>query len=277
MTNKDILNFINRHKKKQYNVVICAIAKNENEYINEWVNHHINIGISHIFIYDNNDSTFEDVLTRIDRKDKVTIIRYNDKHIQGMQRKLYEEFYHKYNHKFNWCGFLDIDEFLVGIDNVNKFFNQDKFKKYDQIRIKWKLFGDDDFIDRDRNIPVVEFFKKPILDNFKSDEAKCFIRGCVSNSLWHKTHYVITKEGKLWKCCLPSGRPCNSKDWSIHEDYSNETVFINHYMTKTLKEFIEQKSKRGDVVNSQRVIDLDYYWQINEKTPEKLEWIKNNL
>ena len=34
---------------------ICAIAKNENNYINDWVNWHINIGFDHIYLYDNND------------------------------------------------------------------------------------------------------------------------------------------------------------------------------------------------------------------------------
>lgn len=260
------------------NVVICAIAKNENEYINEWVNYHLDLGISHIYIYDNNDSSFEDVATRIDNKDKVTIIRYNDKHFYNMQTVSYVEFYRNYNKTFNWVGFIDIDEFLVGIDNVDEFFNQDKFKDYNQIRIKWKLFGDDGFIDRDRNIPVHEFFQKPILDNIKSNEAKPFIRGNMpEKAIIHKTHYVLNEKNELWKCCLPSGLPSTIIDWSIHEDYSNETVFINHYMTKTLSEFVEQKINRGDVARDKKQIKMDYYWQINTKTFEKTLWLEKNL
>ena len=34
---------------------LCAIAKNENLYIREWVEHYKNIGVSKIFLYDNND------------------------------------------------------------------------------------------------------------------------------------------------------------------------------------------------------------------------------
>lgn len=270
-------NLFDFFKFEKYNVVLCAIAKNENDYINEWVNHHLRLGIAHIFIYDNNDSTAEDVANRINNKDKVTIIRYNDKHFQDMQTTVYTEFYQKYNFRFNWVGFLDVDEFLDGIDDVNIFFNQPKFKNFNQIRIKWKLFGDDGYIDRDRSIPVFEFFKKPILGNIKSDESKCFIRGGMPEPLIHKTHYVINDKNIMWKSCLPSGTPSLIRDWSIHEDYSKETVFINHYMTKTLAEFIEQKSGRGDVVHHDRILNLDYYWQINEKTEEKINWLKSNF
>jgi len=36
-------------------IAICAIVKNENLYLRDWVEYHKNLGISKIFIYDNND------------------------------------------------------------------------------------------------------------------------------------------------------------------------------------------------------------------------------
>ena len=36
---------------------ICAIAKHENVYINDWVNYHLNLGFDHIYIYDDNSSS----------------------------------------------------------------------------------------------------------------------------------------------------------------------------------------------------------------------------
>lgn len=35
-------------------IALCCIVKDENEYIDEWVNHHKNIGFDQIIIYDNN-------------------------------------------------------------------------------------------------------------------------------------------------------------------------------------------------------------------------------
>lgn len=44
--------------KKEERLAIVAIAKNEAEYIREWVVFHKIIGVSHIYLY-NNDSTKE--------------------------------------------------------------------------------------------------------------------------------------------------------------------------------------------------------------------------
>ena len=71
---------------------------------------------------------------------------------------------------------------------------------------------------------------------------------------------------------LPSGRPCYSKV-AITENYSHEKVYLNHYMTKSLSEFIDQKLSRTDAVYG-NTIKLDYYWRINKKTPQKIEWLK---
>ena len=34
-------------------MVIQAIARQEEKYLKEWIEHHINLGIEHIFLYDN--------------------------------------------------------------------------------------------------------------------------------------------------------------------------------------------------------------------------------
>ena len=48
-----------------------------------------------------------------------------------------------------------------------------------------------------------------------------------------------------------------------------------HYMTKTLSEFVKQKLNRGDAVWENRAINLDYYWRINRKTQDKIDYLKN--
>ena len=72
---------------------------------------------------------------------------------------------------------------------------------------------------------------------------------------------------------LPSGKPCNSKI-VIEEDYSKETIYLNHYMTKTLDEFIRQKLNRNDAVFN-KSLKLDYFWRINKQSEEKLQYLKD--
>jgi hypothetical protein len=42
---------------KKYYISACLLAKNENDYINEWLQWHINLGVEHFYIYDNESST----------------------------------------------------------------------------------------------------------------------------------------------------------------------------------------------------------------------------
>lgn len=245
-------------------VVICCIAKNEHKYINEWVKYYVGLGIDHIYIYDNDNKNSKYIGDAISNefKDKITIYDIRGYKAPYMQHSVYNTFYHK--HKFDWVLFVDIDEFLVGVSDIHKLVNNN----YQQIRIKWKLFGDDNLIERDTSIPVHGFFNQEKHDNRLEYQNKSLVRGGLNIKI-ASCHYV-----KNLKSCFPSGKPCQSQQLNIL-NYGNESVFIYHYMTKTLSEFIKQKLNRGDAVWSNRKIDFGYFWRINDKTQEKLDYIKN--
>lgn len=270
-----------------YNTVVCAIAKNENRYINDWVNYYIGLGIDHIYLFDNNDKSTEYVGNYIDKIDKVTVINVNNIHEQSFQLTCYNNFYERYNRQFKWAMFIDIDEFLTGVSDINAFLAQSKFAQYEMIRIKWKIFGDDNKLSRDLSIPVYKAIQKEIVDHKFSNNGKCIVRGGLVGVNVGSCHFAfrgtrcegMKAEGPDLKPlvgCLPSGKPCNSRI-AITEDYSAETVFLNHYMTKTLTEFISQKLGRGDAVFAKRQTTFDYYWKVNEKTEEKLKFIEQFL
>lgn len=68
------------------------------------------------------------------------------------------------------------------------------------------------------------------------------------------------------------GEPC----WSrivINESYKRECVFLNHYMTKSLSEFIKQKLNRTDAVFGSN-LGLNYFWRINKRTKDKEDYLK---
>ena len=266
-------------------VVICAMAKNENSYINEWVAHYVNLGIDTIYLYDNNDFDTPYVKDFIDQKywDKVVIKDIRGQRKPKLQHDIYTGFYLKYGKTFDWCLFCDIDEFLFGITNFHSWLMQPQFKNAKQIRVKWKLFGDDNLVQRDLNKKVVDSFNIEVTKTFNRNlkdkgnlekQGKMLVRGGMENIVIRSPHFAsIGNRDNIIPSILPSGKLSFSKV-VIEEDYSNETVYLHHYMTKTLSEFVEQKLKRTDAVFG-NTIALDYYWRINKKTPEKLEYLKN--
>ena len=91
-------------------IAICAVAKCENDYINDWVNYHINLGVDKIYIYDNNDEAYEPLESRIiENIDKVEIIKIPG--LKEFQVAKYNEFYN--THNYSWNIFIDIDEYII--------------------------------------------------------------------------------------------------------------------------------------------------------------------
>ena len=265
-------------------IVVCAMAKNEHKYINEWVKHYIKLGVDKIYIYDNDDFDKPFIGDYIDKKylSKCVIKNIRGQKREKLQHDIYTGFYIKYGNTFDWCLFCDIDEFLVGINNFHSWLMQPQFRFAKQVRIKWKLYGDSDLIERDMSKGVVETFTKEVKHSLNRNlickgnleiQGKAMVRGGLNNVVIRSPHFASYKtRDNVIPSILPSGRCCYSKV-AIKEDYSREVVFLNHYMTKSLSEFVEQKLNRTDAVYGND-IPLDYYWRINEKTQNKIDYLK---
>ena len=48
-------------------VYVCALAKNEHLYINEWVKYYVGLGIDHIYLYDNDNLNSQFIGNYIDK------------------------------------------------------------------------------------------------------------------------------------------------------------------------------------------------------------------
>ena len=124
--------------------------------------------------------------------------------------------------------------------------------------------------------PVYSCFKQVIINKGKfSDAGKCIVKGNIASLRMNSVHYAsLNNTMEPAPECYPSGVKTIDRIVIDSEKYMTETVFINHFMTKTLSEFVTQKLNRGDAVKKDRKIDLSYYFEINEPTPEKIEYLK---
>jgi len=263
-------------------VAVCVIARSEDNYINEWCHYHLDLGFDHIYIYDNNNAEDPDIRNFIDKDimDYITIVDVQGQFGHSAQTQWYMSFYDEYKNTFDWCAFFDVDEFLdLGGEcnnNVKEFLAQDKFKNFEQIAIKWRMFGDDGVIERDMSIPVHEFFKinNDAREGPNSLLGKVIIRGGLPELAFKSCH----GDGKF-KSCLPSGRAYPSIRYIMR--YDKEKVYLNHYRTKTLKEWLETKFLRGNRIHSSTAVTpRSYFFKVNEWTQEKQDfldkWLKEH-
>ena len=243
-----------------YNV-ICAIAKCEENYIKDWAEWHFNLGFDHIYVYDNSDNDNK-ALKNYYNDDKLTYIPlYNDSR-QGLQFIAYNDFYK--NCSFDWCAFIDLDEYInipTDIETFIKSFPDD----CTAIKLNWHIFGDDDMLDRDISVPIYEAITNRKVGHSYEHNGKQIIKAGqgieFKSSHWCQGTNAYQADYKVNNGKLFEYRLC-------------ENAWINHYITKTLCEFVTQKLNRTDVVFKNKSLDMSYYWAINNKTSDKLEWLR---
>lgn len=264
-------------------VAIVAIARLENDYINEWIGHHLKIGVNHIYIYDNSSYEEEKLSGIVYSKflNRVTIIpAYNKTQYQMLA---YKDAYYKYGVNYDYLIYIDIDEFIMlqKDSNIKEFISRFP-NDCECYRMNWEIYGDNGIINRDTSRSIVGDFTKPVKTN-RNNTTKSIVKCGLEHIDFISVHYPIRDNGKQSNLKTYFGNmkditnelPIDKKSLNIGKcDYS--LVKLNHYITKSLGEFICQKMRRPDAAwNYERDIDNDFF-RYNEKTPEKVKFYEDS-
>lgn len=247
-------------EQKKYKVSLCAIFKNEGPYLKEWIEYHRIIGVEHIYLYNNfSEDDYKTILQPYVEEGFVTLAEWPVK--QG-QLAAYTHCIENYKQDTNWIGFIDLDEFIVPIkdNNIQDFLV--KFSNRPTVKLYWNVFGTSGRIDRDRSGLVTEDF---VLCWRKMDEVgKCiyntsfdFDPNCRQNG-----GFLHMMWGQYKKKNLP---PVNCFDHICGDgfekvDSEEFPIVINHYFTKSFREFMGKVS-RGDAVFAENPRNLDYFYR----------------
>lgn len=235
------------------NFLICAIIKNENLYLREWVEYHLNLGFNKIVIYDNNDNDGEKpqiVIQDYIDSGEVEVINFRgykgpDICYYSMQTDAYNDFIKNHKQNNEWVAFIDIDEFIYieKYKTIEQLFNNTNYNEYDCVLLSWKTFGDSGHLYYE-NKPVQERFKIPAnkIPINSSQEYNTYVKSIVkvnSNNIeftYNNAHCCSSN------CCNALGNTCNmnnrcnSLNTAIHSE-----CYIKHYYTKSLMEFLQRK------------------------------------
>lgn len=277
-------------RKSQYTrtgkIALCCIAKSENDYLRFFVEYYKNLHFDTIFIYDNNDpdgECFEDVIGDYIKEGFVKVTDYRG--VEMAQMRAYQDCYDKHNKEFNWIAFFDVDEFLTFSDEtqeIHSFLDQNKFLPFQVFHVNWKIYGDNDLLDNDgRN--VIERFKSPVMPlDFCTREfpwnnhVKSIVRGGLSSIIWKSPH---TPTSDYYACCNSEGIPVEIN--SPFQSIEYRSVFLRHYRTKTIGEWVKNKMRRGFPDRSEeewkKILSIDHFFEYNTRTEEKERYAEELL
>lgn len=269
-------------------VSICAVAKDEDLYLMEWVNHYFKMGVSHIYLYDNNDRE-TDTIRRLGEMPNVTIIPLYGNALKeaGSQCGVYTAAYRKYGHMYEWMGFFDIDEFVtVDSGTIPEFLSDKMYDNVSVVHLSWRYHGDNG-LERYDDRPVQERFAEPSpIDVVYSDKGnmenryvKSFVRTGIEGIEMdiHSPRFF----GAL--CRNSIGRFQYARHTLVDIEHRNARV--EHYGTKTIEEYIRRRMPNGvdspnGATGGGRISAkdrIDWFFRVNEMTPGKLKIIHEML
>ena len=263
-------------------IAICAIARAENNYIEEWINHYIDvIGAEHIYLYDNNSYDYENVVTRIHKhKDKVDVIRWS-----GNQEDAYTNCWMAHRDQHDWIGFFDIDEFLV-LDNgvsLDVLFSREPYASASSVRVTWLMFDDNELIERDISVPVMKAFTHYNTRWVLSKSMyNCHVRDKHVPISCHgddgKDGRMIDIDGQKCYSCVPETENVSTYHYVPGKPRPYVQVGrLNHYRSKSVMEYINKMTYHGKTGFNMCTFDTNdrcigyYFSSPNEVTYRKLD------
>ena len=259
-------------------VAMCAIAKKENRYIKYFIKHYKDIGYNHFYLYDNNLSgreSLEDVEIVKDgvKEGYITIIDY--KNIPNHpQMEAYYSCYENYNKEYDWISFYDIDEFLILKEKrikIQHFLNHPRFNNCDNIKVSWKVYNDNEQLEYEDR-PLIERFPTETEYLYEERHIKSTVRGGLDYHNLRKSY----NPHNIWtnlKSCTSSGKPTDNGCFVYPPDF--ETSYLNHYNTKTIREYYEKTNKNNvepeKIPEKEKQKYFKFFFTLNKKTKEKVD------
>ena len=264
-------------KSNNIKICLCTMGKQENLYVREFILYYKKLGIDKIYIYDDNDLHTEKINDANPLKHYAKVFE-NIKNKIKKQDDAYTDCYNKYKKKYNWFLMIDIDEFLVVVNNTLKnYLSNPVFNKCDFIKIHWVLATDNNLLHYD-NRSLFERFKAPYK---QSASVKTIIRGNINNLKYHVHSPSFSPEKNI--SCNNLGEIINYTYIDIEsvKEININNAYIIHFQFKSTEEFIN-KYKRGysnwlkDMKKFLRG-KIYAYHHTNNITKEKKNYIEKEL
>lgn len=236
--------------KKHYLSIGC-IVKDEDEYLEEWINYHLKIGVQHFFIYDNQSTKpVKQLVKELNLSQYVTVVP-----IAGEVKQLvaYTNCIKRFRIISRWIAFIDVDEFIVPKSthgNLPALLKD--YEAYGGLAINWQMFGSAGHVNRTGKPIVESFLQRAEKDFHINRHVKTIVQPARVKSV-HDPHSFI------YRAPYYAVNENFNRVADAFSDPSVEKIQINHYYCKSFDQF-QDKMKRGYSDRKvERTIDRFYY------------------
>lgn len=217
-------------------LAVCAIVRNEAEYIDEWLTYHRAIGVERFFIYNNNstDRTSE-IIENSECFGSVRLMHWPP--IPG-QLAAYSHTLDSFRNKAEWCAFIDCDEFLcpqsdLSVAQVLAGLDDSCGGLY----AHWLMFGSSGQVNRRPGRVTGRFVRRGYNDFGPNCFGKTIIR--MRHATGVLNPHIVQCKGRMLN---DSGVEIDQARYGHHSAPSHRLLALNHYFTKSLEEWHRRRS-----------------------------------
>jgi len=240
-------------ERGRFAVSVMAILKDEAPNMEEWLCHHMAIGVDHFFLYDNGSTDeLHHVLKPYADHGVVTTVYFP---MRGLQRDANNHVARFFGDTTEWIAYVDIDEFLVPENDESMSDVMARYPEAEQVLVSRKEFcysGNrtpvgglvtEAYREYSEQVPRMgtsEVLAKPIVRP----------RGMARVGI----HNGLTVHGRTVNT---AGRPISEEATAI-EDPSYANLQMNHYFTKSWEEFQAKRNRATTSTHAYQLPDVPF-------------------
>jgi len=242
---------------------VAAIIKNEMDALLEWIAYHRIIGVSGFIIADNgsNDGS-RAFLAGLEKLGIVTVLDFPDVERKKPQLPAYERILRTCSTDIDLLAFIDADEFLMLLDSEKSLSNSlDEWfsdSSVSAVALNWANFGSNGELFAEEGL-VTERFTQRAPQQFNANKNfKSILRpNCASH--FNNPHHAELRNGRYIDS-LGNDLVSHPKHGNgVSEEVIWNGVRVNHYVVKSLEEFLLGKHLRGSAATAKRVKHKAYF------------------
>ena len=272
---------------------ICAIQKQGLKYVDEWVDYHMGIGFTTIYLYDNSED-FElkkwhakrflqqSIPTSSNRvHPPVQIIHWPGTHAGGQQLPAYSnctKTIQKHNNTHDWIAFIDLDEFFV-IKDTNKYplitnVLDTISSNAGGLAVNWQFF---DFNNQTKYEakPLTMRFTRRKQNNPTNIHVKMIARSETLKDVWPTPHEARYKNKTIFSVRNKEYKTDDTNGDTVKGPFNHkvptDVLVLHHYGSKSVEEF-RSRCARGRATVQGGQYDKKTYLACQSEEEVLAEW-----
>ena len=213
---------------------LCAIVKDEDPFLEEWICHHALLGVEAFFLYDN--ESVHPVHERLRSFMNGSFLTVVDVRGKGQQINAYNHCLRTFGRHFRWMGFLDLDEYAVPKRTKDLRVLLQDYEDAAALGLNWQCFGTNGHKARPLGTQLENYVLALDSEHWRK-HIKSFVWPRAVGGMWNP-HFAVPLQG---------GHTVNERHEPVigsFSPFSAQSGQINHYYYRSWQDYHE-KLRRG--------------------------------